>query len=73
MRARDQQHVWRAVERSPEQDEPVTVQGVPEAPTVSAVPENAGGGVNASEASDGTTVTVALPDGSRVIGVSASR
>ena len=39
----------------------VTVQGVPEAPTISAVPENAGGGINAAEASDGTTVTVALP------------
>ena len=39
----------------------VTVQGVPEAPTITAVPENAGGGINASEASDGTTVSVALP------------
>ena len=33
----------------------------PSAPTISAIPENSAGGINASEASDGTTIQVAIP------------
>ncbi len=41
----------------------VTVQGVPETPTILSVPENAGGGINAAEATSGggTIVNVGLP------------
>ncbi|MBD2060624.1 hypothetical protein H6F88_32295 [Oculatella sp. FACHB-28] len=40
---------------------PVTVDTIaPTAPTISSIPENAGGGINATEAADGTIVNVSL-------------
>ncbi len=40
-------------------------RGAPAKPSIASVPENAGGGINAAEASDGTTVNVALPTGTQ--------
>ena len=37
----------------------------PAKPTIIAVPENAGGGINANEGADGTTVNIALPAGTK--------
>ena len=37
----------------------------PIAPSIASVPENAGGGINANEGADGTTVNITLPSGTK--------
>ena len=37
----------------------------PDAPGITSVPENAGGGINANEGADGTTVNISLPPGTK--------
>ncbi|MGE3677852.1 MAG: DUF4347 domain-containing protein, partial [Burkholderiales bacterium] len=39
----------------------INITDVPESPAISAIAENAGGGINAAEAADGTPVVVTLP------------
>ena len=47
----------------------VTIDTVaPAAPSITSIPENSGGGINASEASDGTTVVVGLTGSGAVAG-----
>jgi Ca2+-binding RTX toxin-like protein len=49
--------------------QPVTIDtAAPTAPSITSIPDNAGGGINAGEASDGTTVVVSLAGTGAVAG-----